>query len=144
MQENGRLIPYWITGFCDGESCFHVGVFKNSSLRLGYQVQCIFSVTQHSRDIELLQRFITFFGCGYVQADGISKYQFQVRSLADLTNIIIPFFEQFPLVSAKRLDFEDFKLVVGMLNLGEHLTAEGLTRIREIKAKMNRGRKHGR
>ena len=47
-----------------GEGCFTVGVFKNKSLRLGYQVQLEFSITQHRRDHELLLQFIEFFGCG--------------------------------------------------------------------------------
>jgi hypothetical protein len=37
---NERIFnPYWVVGFVDGEGCFSVGVFKNKTLRLGYQVQ---------------------------------------------------------------------------------------------------------
>jgi len=143
LKAMSKLHPWWVSGFVDGEGCFHVGVFKNATLRLGYQVQCIFSVTQHLRDQALLVEFITFFGCGYVQPDGPLKSQFQVRALGDLKTIIIPFFEKYPLNSQKKQDFEDFKLVVTMLSEGgpQHLTPEGLEQIRNIKTGMNRGRK---
>jgi hypothetical protein len=38
---NGKIVnPYWVVGFPGGgEGCFSVGVFKNTTLRLGYQVQ---------------------------------------------------------------------------------------------------------
>jgi len=74
---------------------------------------------------------------------GPLKSQFQVRALEDLKHlaIIIPFFENYPLNSQKKQEFEDFKLVVTMLSEGKHLTPEGLEQIRNIKAGMNRGRK---
>ena len=74
--------PYWVVGFVDGEGCFSVGVFKNKSLRLGYQVQLEFSITQHKRDHDLLLQFIEFFGCGYVPPDGPLKFKYIVRDLS--------------------------------------------------------------
>ncbi len=65
--------PYWVVGFVDGEGCFSVGVFKNKTLRLGYQVQLEFSITQHKRDHDLLLQFIEFFGCGYVAPDPVHR-----------------------------------------------------------------------
>jgi hypothetical protein len=55
------LDPWWVCGFSDGEGCFSVGVFKNSSLRLGYQVQLEYSITQHKRDHDLLMLLPSFF-----------------------------------------------------------------------------------
>lgn len=40
----------------------------------------------------------------------------------------------------KYLDFADFVKVANLLNEKEHLTIEGLTKIKEIKAGMNKGR----
>lgn len=139
---NERIFnPYWVVGFVDGEGCFSVGVFKNKSLRLGYQVQLEFCVTQHIRDHNLLLQFIEFFGCGYVTTDGPMKYKYLVRDLSDLNRVIIPFFQSYPLRTIKQLDFNSFASVASMMNDKKHLTEQGLLDIQKIKGSMNRNRK---
>jgi hypothetical protein len=90
--------PYWVVGFVDGQGCFSVGVFKNTTLRLGYQDELEFSITQHKRDHALLEQLVKFFGCGYVAPDGPLKLKYLVRDLSDLNRVIIPFFQSYPLV----------------------------------------------
>lgn len=133
--------PYWVVGFVDGEGCFSVGVFKNKTLRLGYQVQLEFSITQHIRDHNLLLQFIEFFGCGYVSPDGPMKYKYIVRDLSDLNRVIIPFFHSYPLRTVKQLDFNSFASVATLMNDKKHLTEQGLLDIQTIKGSMNRNRK---
>ena len=135
-----RLNPYWVVGFVDGEGCFSVGVFKNQTLRLGYQVQLEFSITQHKRDHDLLLQFIEFFGCGYVAPDGPLKQKYLVRDLSDLNRVIIPFFQSYPLRTVKQLDFNSFASVATMMNNKKHLTEQGLLDIQQIKGCMNRSR----
>jgi hypothetical protein len=60
-------------------------------------------------------------------------------SIKDLKNIIIPFFEKYPLITHKHADFLLFKSAVEIINSGEHLTSEGLTKILALKASMNNG-----
>jgi len=53
MNNNNTILnPYWVSGFTDGDCTFQVGIYRNSSLAWGYQVQLEFCVTQHSRDLE--------------------------------------------------------------------------------------------
>jgi len=54
--------------------------------------------------------------------------------------IIIPFFEKYPIQGEKSLDFSDFKKVGEMLKNKEHLTSEGFNKILKIKAGMNEKR----
>ena len=143
MKNNILFDPMWILGFVDGEGCFHVAISKNSTMRLGYQVLLEFSIVQNNRDKTLLLAFIDYFNCGVVKANDKvkSKYQQLLGSLQkDLTNIIIPFFDKHPLLTKKQLDYLDFKLILEMMNRGEHLTENGLIEIRKIKSKMNRNR----
>lgn len=142
MKNNILFDPMWIVGFVDGEGCFHVAISKNSTMRLGYQVLLEFSIVQSNRDKTLLLALIDYFDCGIVKANDKvkSKYQFIVRNQKDLTNIIIPFFDKHPLLTQKQLDYLDFKLILEMMNRGEHLTENGLIEIRKIKSKMNRNR----
>ena len=139
---NTSLInPYWIVGFIDGEGCFHVSVSKNKSSKLGYQVTLEFSITQHIRDRKLMEKFIEFFGCGYVVNDTPMKLQYRIRDRKQLSENLFPFIDQNSLLTVKSLDYFDFKHVHSMLENKLHLTPQGLDEIRVIQARMNRNRK---
>jgi len=64
---------------------------------------------------------------------------FSVSSLEKLTNIIIPHFNKYPLVTQKRSDFELFKLAIEILNNKEHNDIEGIKKLIAIKSSMNKG-----
>jgi len=135
------LHPEWVLGFIDAEGCFHVAIQKNSTLRLGVQVQLQFSVSQHMQDILLMERFIPFFnGVGQVTASGGSICQYRIRGIDDLESQLFPFLDTHPLVSIKSIDYANFKIVHAMMRNGEHLTSQGLEKIRTIQALMNRQR----
>jgi len=54
-----------------------------------------------------------------------------------LTNIIIPFFKNYPLIGIKAQDFLYFCQIAELMKTGAHLTVEGLEKIRLIKSGMN-------
>jgi hypothetical protein len=54
-----------------------------------------------------------------------------------LLEVIVPFFRQHPLRTAKRGDFEAFERCLNICACGRHLTAAGLIEIAEIAEKMN-------
>ena len=62
-----QLEAQWITGFVDGEGCFHVGINPHSDMKCGYQVLPEFTVVQHERDVQLLHALKAYFGCGVVR-----------------------------------------------------------------------------
>ena len=64
-----------------------------------------------------------------------------VYKFKDIEGKIIPFFKKYPLQGVKALDFDDWCKAAEIINKKEHLTPEGLERIRKIKAGMNLGRK---
>jgi len=141
LYNSNILHPQWVVGFIDGEGCFHISVSKNSTMKLGYQVSLEFTITQHVRDKELMNKFVEFFGCGYVTPDTSNKVQYRIRNRNDLAKYLFPFMDNNPLLSIKTLDYTDFKRVHTMLDNREHLTQEGLDLIRKIAAGTNRGRK---
>jgi hypothetical protein len=61
---------------------------------------------------------------------------YRVRKLADLRQVIIPFFRNYPLQTAKVHDFELFADVAERMGRGEHLTADGLQQIIDRKGRM--------
>jgi hypothetical protein len=52
--------PQWLAGFTTGEGCFYINVMNSSNHRLGFQVVLGFQITQHSRDITLMESLIKF------------------------------------------------------------------------------------
>jgi len=71
------------------------------------------------------------------------KIIFVVRKLSDITNIIIPFFDKYPVEDIKALNFQYFCRVVLIIKEGRHLTKDGLEEIRKIKNSMNKKKKNG-
>ena len=101
-----------------------------------------------------MKSLIKYFHCGQVYSKG-GCFNYRVFKLDDLTQKIIPFFNNYPgphpprvglppsggIIGVKALYFADWCQVVKLINEKKHLTEEGLNQIREIKAIMNRGRK---
>ena len=135
-----KLEAEWVTGFVDGEGCFHIGINERSDMTSGHQVLPEFTVVQHERDVQLLHAMKSFFGCGVVRINHGDRMAFRVRSQEHLRTRIIPFFDRHPLLSKKRADYEKFRRVLLMMEAGEHLTVDGVKEIRRVVAQMNRGR----
>jgi hypothetical protein len=133
-----KLAAEWITGFVDGEGCFHVGIAVHPDMKTGVQVLPEFTVVQHERDVQLLHAIKAYFGCGVVRSNHGDRMAYRVRSQEHLLRIIVPFFVKYPLRTQKRLDFERFRDVLLLMERGDHLTDDGVDRIRRIAEKMNR------
>ena len=133
-----ELDAQWIVGFVDGEGCFHVGINPHPEMSAGFQVLPEFTVVQHERDIQVLHALKAFFGCGVVRRNNGDRMAWRVRGHEHLSKHIVTFFEKHPLKSRKRVDFIKFREIVMLMNRGEHLTREGVERIRAITEQMNR------
>lgn len=133
-----QLDAQWITGFVDGEGCFHISLNPHPEMKTGFQVLPEFTVVQHKRDAQILHALKAYFGCGVVRTNHGDRLAYRVRGQEHLQKRIIPFFEKHVLKSKKRTDFEKFRTVLLMMERGEHLEGEGLAEIRRIVAQMNR------
>ena len=134
-----NLHAEWITGFVDGEGCFHVGINAHQEMKAGYQVLPEFTVVQHERDVAVLHALKAYFGCGVVRMNHGDRMAYRVRKLSDLLEIIAPFFMKHPLKTKKNVDFRKFRSVLLKMEKGVHLTSEGIEEIRNIANQMNRG-----
>ena len=138
IQDQKIIDPYWASGFVSGDGCFRVNMFKSSN-KSGKTVRTIFTITQHTRDEPLMRSLEDYFGCGSVFKSRMAV-DYIVSKIDDITNKIIPFFDQYNLVGIKSQDFQDFKKVAILIKNGDHLTAEGVNHITNIKSGMNKGR----
>ncbi len=138
-QQERLKLANWIVGFVDGEGCFSVSIFKNRTSKLGLQVMPEFVVTQGAKSVHVLEEIKSFFGCGSIfvnrRYDNHKEhiYRFCVRSLKDLQEIIIPFFKTNQLRTSKKHDFDIFCKAITMMTNRQHLSLEGLEKIRQLK-----------
>ena len=134
-----NLEAQWIVGFVDGEGCFYVGINKHPDMICGYQVLPEFTVVQHGKDIQILYALKKFFGCGVVRSNHGDRMAYRVRDIDHLNKIIIPFFERHSLKTKKKLDFLKFRKILMLIDRKEHLTPQGIEKIKDIALSMNRG-----
>jgi hypothetical protein len=64
----------------------------------------------------------------------------QIKNNFYIFNKVIPFFNKYPILGVKKLDFEDFKKVAELVKNQEHLNIEGLNKIIKIAKGMNLNR----
>lgn len=142
-QQERIAIAYWILGFTDGEGCFSIAAIRNATTRFGQQIFPEFVVTQSAKSLTALRTIQTFFGCGNIcinkRHDNHKKdlCRYFVRSLDDLNNKIIPFFEEYRLKTHEDKDFIIFRQVVRMMLKKEHLNVSGRKKILKLINKMN-------
>ena len=71
-------------------------------------------------------------GVGSITKAFANNYYLRVFGITNLSSIIIPLFNKFPLHGAKLLDFNDFCSGISIINAKNHLTPEGLTTIKNL------------
>jgi hypothetical protein len=107
-------------------------------LLIGWEVRPSFSVSQNADRSEVLVLMRQYFGCGSIRPDRSDKtLKYEVRSLDDLVERIIPFFEANPLLSSKQRDFERFAEVCRLVRNRAHRTESGLRVIAQLAMAMN-------
>ena len=68
-----------------------VKIKASKSCKLGKQVELVFSLSQHKRDLNLLNSIIKYLNCGHLEInDEISVVVFRVYKIKDIQNKIIP------------------------------------------------------
>ena len=105
----------------------------------------IYSFHLHIRDLEVLKGLCNYFN-NYFNKNILSNEKkvytsekdnsvhLQIANFTDILEKIIPFFDKYPILGIKSLDFEDFKKVCSIVKSKKHLTPEGIKTILEIKS----------
>ena len=131
-------IQSYITGFTDGEGCFQVSFSKRKKMNLGIEVKPSFSLSQRKRNKDIIFFLQDFFKCGGVRFSKKDQYyKFEVRSISDLMKKIIPHFQKNPLQTSKQKDFQIFTDICQLINSGQHLNPQGLTKIIDLSQNLN-------
>lgn len=130
--------PNWLAGFTSAEGCFHIKQRKGK--QLGNKiVELIFTISQHSRDRNLIESLVDYLGCGRFSVSKEAAY-YTCSRFSDISEKIIPFFNNYPILGVKSDDFKDLCKTCEIVKSRGHLTDEGFNQIGEIKRGMNFGR----
>ena len=142
-QQERLVHPGWVVGFVDGEGCFSCSIYRNSKMTLKWQVRPAFDVVQGESSRSVLEDLRDFFGCGKIyrnrRRDNHKEdlLRFNVYRLDDLRTRIVPFFQDNPLRTTKRLNFEKFVRIIELMEQRRHLSISGVKEIAEITETMN-------
>ena len=86
-------------------------------------------------------KYSKYLDCGQVLKRGNQlAVDFKVGNFDNIINKIIPFLQKYPLQSVKKKDYLDWFEASVLINNKEHLTAEGLEKIKRLKDGMNKKR----
>ena len=87
-----------------------------------------------------MERIVTYLDCGSVKKRNTDTVDFKLNKFEILNNIIIPFFQNYPLQSAKYLDYLSFVEAASIIQNkpARQWTAEQFNNIKNIQSKMNK------
>ena len=90
-----------------------------------------------------MKLIMNYWKAGRLERDPRKPVRYLVISkISDINQIIIPFFNQYPICGIKHLDYLDWCKIANLIESGAHLSNEGLAEIQRIKVGINTGRKN--
>jgi len=133
-------IGFYFAGFVDGEGSFNLSFRKRPDYKLPWKVSLCLNVSQKDRSIlELLKDYL---GCGTIRYKCDDVWFYEVNNLTAILEQVIPFFDRFGFLSAKKKrDYALFKQMAGLLAQGKHREQEGLLELLLLRKEMNDGGK---
>ena len=133
-------IGWYLAGFTDGEGSFNVSFRPRPDYKMPWKVSLCFNILQ--RDAVILSQFKKWLGCGTMRQRRDGVWYYEVNNLNAIVSNVIPFFEGFGFLSAKKKrDFGKFRELAAILGDKQHMTEAGVRRILKIRSDMNDGGK---
>jgi hypothetical protein len=140
VQKVPDSVGYYFAGFVDGEGSFNLSFRKRPDYKLPWKVSLCLNVSQKDRSIlELLKSHLE---CGTIRYKCDDVWFFEVNNLGEIHGHVIPFFDHFGFLSAKKKrDYAIFKQMARLLATGSHLRKEGILELLKLRKEMNDGGK---
>lgn len=136
----------WFSGFIDGEGYFQI--MPQSKGR--FAVRLVLQLRQD--DKPLLESIQHHLQCGNVYhvskeydreagRQSVDQYMWYVQKIDEIANIIIPIFENHPLQSKKKKEFEIWREAAHMIYDGSNNTSRGRSKLGHLKERIMQQRK---
>ncbi len=133
-------LGWYLAGFADGEGSFNVSFRPRRDHRMPWKVSLCFNISQ--RDRVILALYKRHLRCGTMRQRKDGVWYFEVNNFEAIVDNVIPFFNRFGFLSAKKKrDFSKFKQLARIMQGRGHLTRDGIEQILEIRRDMNDGGK---
>jgi len=131
------LLNAWLSGFTDAEGCFNVKISARTNTVTGYRVRLRFLLDQKN-GMSLLENIRNLFGFGKVtlRSGTDNVYRLSIESFKRLISVR-NYYLRFPLRTKKVISFAKWNEVYTMALSKEHLTQEGLIKIRQLAKEVN-------
>ena len=131
---------WYMAGFVDGEGSFNVSFRPRKDYPVPWKVSLCMNISQ--RDRVILALFKKHLECGTMRQRKDGVWYYEVNNLKSIQENVIPFFNRFGFLSAKKKrDFSKFKEIANLMREGRHLQPEGIKEILTIRSQMNDGGK---
>ena len=143
LPKRGKYLKYYLAGFADGEGSFGVSIKRLRTARYGWVIDPVFQVYQHKGNKCVLEIFRDTLRCGYIRPKSPKSdvLVLIVDNRRWLMEKIIPFFDEYSIISQKREDYEKFREILVRMERKEHHTREGFLKIVKIALTMNKNGK---
>src|SRR5437867_1170227 len=126
-------IGHYLAGFTDGEGSFNVSFRPRDDYRSPWKVSLCFNISQ--RDEVILAKFKRYLECGTMRCRHDGVWYYEVNNLVAIRENVIPFFDHFGFLSAKKQrDFAKFKELAALLSEGRQKDRDGIDEILRIRS----------
>lgn len=140
-----KLNPEYIVGLADGEGYFSVSAIVSKSYGWNcHNVRMVFGIKLNEEDGKILYDIKNWFGCGKVRFRKDSRknfcncLEFQVSDSKSIHDIIIPFFQKYPLKFArKKKSFQKFVEIAAMKEKREHIGEPGFLKAKYLASQLH-------
>lgn len=133
INTNADLNNHWLTGFSDADASFQIKILTRKHRRP--EVRLNFQIDQKNNDLLILIK--NFLGGNVGHRKSQNTYYFGSTSFASARNVI-KYFDQFPLLSSKHVNYLKWRKAYILIQNKDHLTETGLNIITKLKKTMNR------
>jgi hypothetical protein len=149
----------WFTGFTDSDGHFGIKIREARSKSItrkrsrSFSITLVFKLDQRSFDratsssmLSIMEKISKFLFCNLITIKRKLKFPCKLKtvdlfsvevSALEKIEILINYFNKYPLLGIKQLDYKDWELVYHMIKNKEHLTESGKIKIKFINSNMN-------
>ena len=130
--KDSNLNNHWLAGFSDADASFQIKLIsknKRTEARLNYQID--------QKENTLLILIKNFLGGNLGYRKSQDTYYYGSTSFGSAVKVI-NYFDQYPLLSSKHLNYLKWRKAYILIQNKEHLTESGLEQITKLKKTMNR------
>lgn len=130
-------IPHgmFLAGFASGDGSFYTKLTQYKDI---FHSACVFKITLPLKDTALLEGLYDYLS-KYFPNISFNKYNsrtnngiyfskqtvsLNISNIQDIGNIVIPFFDLYPVLGAKKMDYNDFKNIYNIILSKGHLSSE--------------------